>query len=547
MQHHFVRIFLAAILLSFSSFANADLQDTDADGMPDAWEISYGFNPTDAQDAVADADHDGVDNLGEYYGGTSPTDANAYPGKGKLPTLISTYYGLQGWKMDQIQRLEAWQGRKNAVVLLYTNWKPDVRANLFKYQLPNVWNNGNIPLITWEPANPSNEAAPEDMEGQIASGAYDDYIRAWAADMKTFLSGADGIYGNGDDRRAYLSLGHEMNGVWYPWSANPGSGETPQGYIDMWQRVHANFSSLGLDANHLQWIWTVNNTDGGKFTAEAYYPGDAYVDWIGIDGYNWGQNPSATNWHSPAVVYGDMLARMRALANKPISFNETGVWTDGSDTAKAAKNRWIKQLYVYARQEGIGLVSWFNEDKAEGASFHDWTIFEGVNGIETLSDNKLAYPAYRQSVNFSGFVSADPTNPQWLTDNQFKGLASNRNLVYSDGDGVPDLLDAFPHDPHEWEDTDGDGIGNNADTDDDNDGMPDDWETQYGLNPLAANDAGQDKDSDGLSNLEEYRQGSDPSSADTDNDGMMDKQEVDAGRHPAVNEGAVMQIIDGLL
>ena len=51
-----------------------------------------------------------------------------------------------------------------------------------------------------------------------------------------------------------------------------------------------------------------------------------------------------------------------------------------------------------------------------------------------------------------------------------------------------DDQDAFPNDPNEWEDNDGDGIGNNADTDDDNDGMPDNWESQYGLNPLL-NDA----------------------------------------------------------
>ena len=46
----------------------------------------------------------------------------------------------------------------------------------------------------------------------------------------------------------------------------------------------------------------------------------------------------------------------------------------------------------------------------------------------------------------------------------------------TDGDGVPDAQDAFPNNPAEWQDTDGDGVGNNADLDDDNDGMPDAWE-----------------------------------------------------------------------
>ncbi len=57
-------------------------------------------------------------------------------------------------------------------------------------------------------------------------------------------------------------------------------------------------------------------------------------------------------------------------------------------------------------------------------------------------------------------------------------------VIDNDGDGVPDDQDAFPYDAEEYLDTDGDGRGNNADTDDDNDGMPDTWELLYGLDPL---------------------------------------------------------------
>lgn len=78
-----------------------------------------------------------------------------------------------------------------------------------------------------------------------------------------------------------------------------------------------------------------------------------------------------------------------------------------------------------------------------------------------------------------------------------------------DGDGVSNIQDAFPYDPEEWLDTDSDGIGNNADTDDDNDGMPDEWEAQYSLNALV-NDASLDPDNDGYTNLLEYNEGGDP-------------------------------------
>ncbi|MCB1844146.1 MAG: hypothetical protein KDI09_14380, partial [Halioglobus sp.] len=61
------------------------------------------------------------------------------------------------------------------------------------------------------------------------------------------------------------------------------------------------------------------------------------------------------------------------------------------------------------------------------------------------------------------------------------------DLTDSDGDGTPDSEDAFPNDPFETLDTDNDGIGNNADPDDDNDGVSDLEEIRRGSDPLNAN------------------------------------------------------------
>jgi hypothetical protein len=59
-------------------------------------------------------------------------------------------------------------------------------------------------------------------------------------------------------------------------------------------------------------------------------------------------------------------------------------------------------------------------------------------------------------------------------------------------------------------DTDGDKVGDNADTDDDDDGLPDLWELTYGLNPRDAADAAADPDGDGVSNYDEFLGHSDP-------------------------------------
>ncbi|NQZ99305.1 MAG: metallophosphoesterase, partial [Myxococcales bacterium] len=98
-----------------------------------------------------------------------------------------------------------------------------------------------------------------------------------------------------------------------------------------------------------------------------------------------------------------------------------------------------------------------------------------------------------------------------------------------DGDGVPNGADPFPNDSLEWSDSDDDGIGDYADQDDDNDGLPDAWEIEHGLNPLSSTDASGDADSDGLPNLLEYQLGMNPldlpiapgeEAPDHDEDGM---------------------------
>ncbi len=92
----------------------------------------------------------------------------------------------------------------------------------------------------------------------------------------------------------------------------------------------------------------------------------------------------------------------------------------------------------------------------------------------------------------------------------------------ADGDGVANQDDAFPGDPGESADFDGDGTGDNADIDDDNDTLSDLWEQRFGLNPRNAGDAGSDPDSDGLSNSEEFALGSRPDTDDSDGDGVAD-------------------------
>ena len=346
-------------------------------------------------------------------------------------TLLGVYYGDSGWHMQDVRNMEVWQGKKYAVVELFTNFcnSSSEMNNLFDKALVYIWNNHNIPVITWSPACGT---APSNLDQLIANGNSDAYINAWADGLKRFLSGPDGVYGNSDDRRVYIRFAHEMNGTWYPWSANS-SGQTPWNYIAMWRHVHNIFAAKGLGAYHVQWVWCVNTKDsGGKYTAEQYYPGNTYVDWIGIDGYNFGNVVYGSNvhtWKTPAEVFDNMVGRMRNLAAKPIGFMETASSPYYSGWSIWAKSQWISNLYGYANSKGIKMVVWFNENPqttgVQCCYYTHWMTFAGTDGdsiYTILGSTYQIYGEYKSTMDLWWLKGTSPTNPRLLTTSQFHGV-----------------------------------------------------------------------------------------------------------------------------
>ena len=329
--------------------------------------------------------------------------------------LFGVYYGGQGWSMASVRALEAWTQKRHAIVVLFTDWS-DARKtmdNLFQQQLPGIWNSGNVPLISWEPF--TRGTTPADIERRIADGLYDAYVTTWAGRLKLFLAGNDGALNTADDRRVYLRPAHEMNGDWYPWSA--GGGTTPADYVRMWQRIHDHFTALNLGPSHIQWVWAVNHTDVGPYRAEAYFPGDAWVDWVALDGYNWGTSQSWSSWTAPAEVFGAMASRLRTVSLRPLAITEVGSSSQGGSVA--AKNAWIQQLYGWASQNDVRMVCYFNEDKET-----DWAIFGGAAGDTTFKSGRTtyrAYSAYRAAAGLTTSIGAQAGNVRLLTDAQFAG------------------------------------------------------------------------------------------------------------------------------
>jgi hypothetical protein len=176
----------------------------------------------------------------------------------------------------------------------------------------------------------------------------------------------------------------------------------------------------------VQWIWCVNAHDNGKYTAEQYYPGSSYVDWIGIDGYNFGDY--LRKWISPSDRFANMVYRMRKMAAKPISFPETGSTAKYSGSINIwAKSQWVSSLFSYVVNNNIKMVVYFNHDTtilSPCCPTIDWTTFSGKYGDKTVSINSTyykVYTAYRNGAGSRYFVSPSGSNLRLITDSVFEG------------------------------------------------------------------------------------------------------------------------------
>jgi mannan endo-1,4-beta-mannosidase len=94
------------------------------------------------------------------------------------------------------------------------------------------------------------------------------------------------------------------------------------------------------------------------------YPGDRAVDWVAVDGYNGGDALPWGGWRSPEEVFGDSLADLQDLTDRPLAITEVASAEQGGD--KAA---WIADLFGLALRRGIRVLIWFDYQKET-----DWRV-----------------------------------------------------------------------------------------------------------------------------------------------------------------------------
>jgi glycosyl hydrolase family 26 len=236
-------------------------------------------------------------------------------------------------------------GRQPNLVSYYSSWMVPFQVGF----ATSAAEHGAMTLVQMDARNISL--------ADIAAGQYDGYLRSFAAQVKLF------------GRQVVLSFDHEMNGNWYSW----GYEHAPAAeFRAAWRHIVTVFRQQG--ATNVTWMWTINimdTLDDHVALPGYWWPGSAYVNWVGIDGYYYSSSVTFAN------LFGPTIADVREITHDPILIAETGAAYSAGQSAK------IGDMFAGVSQFGLlGLVL-FDED--------------GVKATQTWRINSsAAYAALRQ-------------------------------------------------------------------------------------------------------------------------------------------------------
>ena len=243
--------------------------------------------------------------------------------------LLGAYDDNSVESYEPIIGLEDSLKTKFPIISIYTAWGSKNSEIFPSLRAQAIDNLGSIAMITWEPwlddfdpekfpvvANKKNK----NKEGlkEIADGQFDEYIDKWAEAASQF--GAP----------FYLRFGHEMNDPYrYPWGPQ---NNKPEEYIAAWRHVYERFKLKG--ATNVIWLWSPHPA---YKTYPQFYPGNEYVDWIGVTAINYGTVATWSQWWSFDDIFGKFYDSV-SLYKKPMIITEFGSLGVGGDRAKWFKD-----------------------------------------------------------------------------------------------------------------------------------------------------------------------------------------------------------------
>jgi hypothetical protein len=201
------------------------------------------------------------------------------------------------------------------------------------------------------------EIDPTDISlAKIADGKYDSYLTSYANQVAAFK------------HTVVISFGHEMNGFWETWGYRHVPAQT---FVAAWRHIVDVFRRQGAD--NVTWLWQVNSASSQTGPVRDWWPGSAYVTWVGVSGYYYVSGNTYANVFTPVVT------SIRQFTSDPLLIAETAVGP------QAGQTRGIEDLFAGLRaQHALGLV-WFDQHSYGGLyKGEDWRLEDNQSALNTF-------------------------------------------------------------------------------------------------------------------------------------------------------------------
>jgi hypothetical protein len=207
-----------------------------------------------------------------------------------------------------------------------------------------IHDQGKIPFVRLMPRSDLEQYHAEKIYSMqnIIDGVFDDQLRAWARDAKQ------------DNVPLLIDFAVEMNGDWFSWNGTY-NGKNKMGYGDKdyfdgperYRNAYRHIIDIFRVENvkHITWFFHPDIhsiPDENWNQAKYYYPGDEYIDWLGVSIYG-SQHPGADYWETFNEILADRYQSILDISqNKPIALLEFGV-TDNHPSGK--KDAWLEDAF----------------------------------------------------------------------------------------------------------------------------------------------------------------------------------------------------------
>jgi len=246
---------------------------------------------------------------------------------GEKAELTWGIFEPETWSLDftQLNYYESQFNYKFPILLNYTEFQLDRHPNL-KERLNASWNNGQVLELTLQTAAQSDG----NMMYDILQGDYDVFLYDYAQVIKDF------------EHPVLFRPLNEMNGDWCPYSSYNTSRDTLI-FKEVYTYIYSIFDEVGV--NNAIWIWNPNEASYPNFKWNdtlMYYPGDAYVDVVGMTAYNTGTYYATVGetWKEFKVLYENLYYNYCNMFQQPLMITEFASASMGGD-----KEQWVINMF----------------------------------------------------------------------------------------------------------------------------------------------------------------------------------------------------------